>query len=510
MELNRRRNAILGTFWGFIQKIITIVFPFIIRTIFIKTLGAQYLGLNGLFSSILNVLNLTELGFSSALVFSMYKPIVDDDKNKICALLNLYRNCYRIIGLIILCLGGWLIPFIPKLISGSIPDNINIYVIYLMSLGATVLSYWLFAYRISLFEAHQRIDIINIVKSVILAITYFFQIIFLILYKNYYLYLSINIFSQIVLNLITAYVSKRYYPYYYPIGKLSGDECKEIFRKVGDLFTAKVGGIVNNSADQIVISAFLGLEILAAYQNYYFIISTVLSFFYLFFNACHAGIANCLIKNKTDENVSLLYNINFITFIGLNFCCVSILCLAQPFITIWLGKDFLLPIKFLILFVVYFASEIIPRTLIVFKDAAGLWHKDRFRPLVVSGVNLFLNIIVVRKFGLIGVTLSTIIAMLFVGFPWLILNIDKNLFKINVRKFIFSICIYLLVIIFDCFITYKILEKVKIENAFLDLIVRGLFCLIIPNSIFLFVFFRTKENKYLLNIIMKAKEKTNA
>lgn len=506
MEINRRKNAFLGTLWGFIQRVISIIFPFIIRTIFIKKLGAQYLGLNGLFSSILNVLNLAELGFSSALVFSMYKPIVDDDNNKICALMNLYKTCYRIIGFIVLLLGGLLTPFIPKLISGTMLDEINIYIIYLMNLGATVLSYWLFAYCISLFEAHQRVDIINIIKSIILVITYIVQLITLVVFRNYYLYLLINIASQIFFNLIIAYSSKKHYPKYKPCGNVQKEERKEIFKKVCDLFTAKIGGIFNNSADQIVISAFLGLEILAVYQNYYFIISTVLSFFYLFFNACHAGIANYLITNKSEENSKLLYNINYIAFFGLNFCCVSIMCLTQPFITLWLGQDFLLSISFLIFFVLYFSAEIIPRTLILFKDAAGLWHKDRFRPLIVSFVNLFLNVLVVKHFGLIGVTLSTIIAMLFVGFPWLLVNIDRNLFKIDIKKFLFSILKYIIVIIVNCFITYKIIEILNIHNLLYNLFVSTLLCLIIPNTMFLVLFYKTEENQYLLNIIKERKE----
>ena len=180
MKIERTKNATRNIIYGVILKIYQLLGPFILRTIFIYTLGVKYLGLNSLFNSILSVLNLAELGVGSALIFSMYKPIAENDTEKICALMNLYKLYYRIIGLVILVIGLILVPFIPNLISGSVPKDINIYVLYLMNLCATVLSYWMFAYKTCLFGAHQRNDIISKITMVSSTLQYIVQAILLI------------------------------------------------------------------------------------------------------------------------------------------------------------------------------------------------------------------------------------------------------------------------------------------------------------------------------------------
>ena len=169
---NTKRNIIYGS----INKIIMLLCPFIIRSIIIKNLGMDYVGLGSLFTSILQVLSLAELGFGSAIVYSMYKPIAEDDADRICALMRLYRTYYRLIGLFIGTVGLCLTPFIPKLIKGSIPTGLNIYVLYLMNLGVTVLSYWLFAYRNCLFSAHQRIDVTSKIAIITDTIKYVCQL----------------------------------------------------------------------------------------------------------------------------------------------------------------------------------------------------------------------------------------------------------------------------------------------------------------------------------------------
>ncbi|MCD7811598.1 MAG: oligosaccharide flippase family protein [Ruminococcus sp.] len=501
MKINRKRNAIAGTFTGVILKIFQILVPFIIRTIFIRTLGIEYLGLNSLFTSILQVLNLAELGVSSALVFSMYKPIVEDDHKKICQLMNLYKTYYRIIGLIVLGIGLVLLPFIPKLISGAVPSDINIYIIYLMNLASTVLSYWLFAYRNSLFTAHQRNDVINTITIFTSSISYILQIIVLLTLKNYYLYLGINIFGQILLNIVTAIASKKFYPQYKPEGKLPKEERTVIMKKVRDLFTAKVGAVINNSADTIVISAFIGLELVAIYQNYYYIVSAIMAFFAVFYSACTAGIGNSLIVRGEEENRQLLFNLNHINFMALNFCCTGLVCLYQPFMKLWVGEDYMLDFSFVILFALYLYAEEVARPMIYFKDAGGIWKEDRFRPLTSAFVNLSLNLILVHFIGLYGIIISTICAYLFISLPWVILNINKCLFSIDIRKYLSKFVLYTFLIVADVIITYMICNLIKIESIIFTLIVRAVICIVVPNSIFFLVFFKTKENKYLVNSV---------
>ena len=170
-------------------------------------LGVEYLGLNSLFTSILHVLNLAELGIGSSMVFAMYKPIAVDDRSTLCALLALYRKYYRIVGAVVLTGGLVILPFLPELIHGSVPRGINLYVLYLLNLFSTVSSYWLFAYRNSILHAHQRNDVISKIQLLTNTIKYCFQLIVLAVLRNYYLYVVIIIIAQILENLITAFAA---------------------------------------------------------------------------------------------------------------------------------------------------------------------------------------------------------------------------------------------------------------------------------------------------------------
>ena len=198
-RIDRTKNATRNIVFGSILKIYQIIVPFIMRTAMIYFMGVQYLGLNSLFTSILQVLNLAELGVGSAMIYSMYKPIAEDNNAAICALMKLYRTYYRVIGLIIAVAGCALTPFIPKLISGDVPEEVNIYVLYLLNLGATVLSYWLYAYKNSILQAYQRMDVVSKVALVTSTIQYVFQLLVLWLFKNYYYYMgyliSLGIYS---------------------------------------------------------------------------------------------------------------------------------------------------------------------------------------------------------------------------------------------------------------------------------------------------------------------------
>lgn len=501
MKIERKKNAINGTITGIIVKLVQIVFPFILRTVFIKTLGIDYLGLNSLFASILQVLNLAELGVSSALVFSMYKPIAEDDTIKICELMNLYKRYYRIIGCVILIIGLIIVPFLPHLIDGDIPQDINLYIIYIMHLCATVLSYWLFSYRSALFSAHQRLDITNVISFFISLFTYATQVVCLLTVRNYYFYLLISIISQIVLNIIIAIASKIVYPDYYPNGVLPEEEKRIINNKVKDLFTAKVGGVINTAADTLVMSAFLGLKVIAIYQNYYYIVSSLMAFFNIFFAACTAGIGNSLVINSKDENRKLLYNLNHILFFALNFCCACLVSLFQPFMKLWVGKEYMLGFEYVILFAIYLYIEEGPRTMLNFKDAGGIWKKDRFRPLITAITNLVLNIILVNVMGLYGILLSTILSFGIVAFPWLLHNIHYCMFELPIVHYVLDYMTYVLVAIGNATICYYVNSLISVQSSIVDLVMRFIICIVISTLSFELVFWKKKENKYMLSIL---------
>ena len=414
MKIDRTKNATRNITSGIALKLYQLITPFIIRTIMIYLLGVEYVGLNSLFTSILQVLNLAELGVGSAMVYSMYKPIAEDDSTTICALLRLYKVYYRAIGWIVLIAGVVIMPFVPKLISGDVPAGINVFVIYGLNLAATVASYWLFAYKNSLLIAHQRTDIVNKTTILVTTVQYVLQILVLLVWKNYYMYLIIALASQVMLNVVTAVFANKMYPTYKPEGKLNKEEVKGINRRVGDLFTSKLGGIIVNSADTIVISAFLGLSVLGVYNNYYYIMNSVLGFVTVIFTACTAGIGNSLIVDTEEKNLRDLNKLTFlISWIGC-FCCSCFLCLYQPFMRIWVGEKYLLSFGCVVCFVVYFYIRILNQVLIVYKDAAGMWHEDRFRPLCTALANLIMNIVLVQFIGIYGILLSTVLSTLFI------------------------------------------------------------------------------------------------
>ena len=492
MKIDRTRNASRNIVYGVVLKIYQLIMPFVMRTAMIYLLGVQYLGLNGLFTSILQVLNLAELGVASAMVYSMYKPIVEDDAAAICALMRLYRTYYRVIGLVICIAGLILLPFLPKLISGDVPDDINVYILYLMNLGATVLTYWLFAYKNSILQAHQRLDVTSKVMLITETIKYLLQFFVLLFFHNYYYFVLVLLFIQVMNNIITAIVSNKMYPNYHPEGKLDSAVVKKLNGKIKDLFTAKLGGTIVNSADTIVISSFLGLTALAVYQNYYYIMSSVIAFIGILLSSCTAGIGNSLIVESIDKNHNDFRTLTFLVSWIAGICVCCFLCIYQPFMTLWVGEEYLLSFSCVVLFSIYFFCFVINSLFCTYKDAAGIWHEDRFRPLIGAIVNLTLNLLLVNQFGIYAILLSTIISYVFVAMPWLIHNLYKLLFKRSCKSMVKRLFLYTAVVIVSGTAVFLIAEQLP-GNGIVNIILRLGFCLVIPNILFILFFRKSSE-----------------
>lgn len=506
MKLERTKNATKNIFFGAILKIYQIIVPFLMRTAMIYTLGVKYLGLNSLFVSILQVLNLAELGVGSAMIFSMYKPIANDDDKTICALMNLYKKYYRIIGLVILSIGIIICPIIPYLIKSDLPDGINIYVLYLMNLMITVVSYWLFAYKNCLLQAHQRNDIISKITLAVNTIQYLLQFIVLFIIKDYYWYVMISLLAQIAINIITAYVANKMYPKYKAIGNLEKTKIKDINQRVKDLFTSKVGYVIVNSADSIVISAFLGLTVLAIYQNYYYILTAIIGIVSVIFNSCSAGIGNSLVIESKEKNYLDLKKFTFI-IVWLSGNCVSeLICMYQPFMELWVGKELLLNFSAVICFVTYYFIYEINSLLNTYKDSAGIWHNDRFRPLTTALVNLALNLILVNFIGIYGVLLSTVISTVCVGLPWLIYNLFKEVFFCSPKEYVIKLLKYTIIIIVTSIVTYFATCWIR-DVSIIMLIIRAIISFLITNIIFILFFGKSEELKMTTELVLKVLKK---
>lgn len=431
---SKTKNTSRSIIWGFIGKIVAIVLPFMVRTVIIYFLGIEYTGLNSLFTSILSVLSFAELGVGSALLSSMYKPVSDNDIEKVNAYLNLYRRCYRIIGSIILIAGLVLMPFLPKLINGIYPADINIYILYGIYLVNTVLSYFMFSYKNSILIATQRNDIISKVGIVILIATDVVQLILLLLFKNYYLYVIIMPIMTIANNLMIALISKKLYPEVFAKGEVDKEDVRAIFIKLKGLVFQQIGGIILSSADTIVISAYLGLRLLGMYNNYYFIINALFGFFAVIQTSLYPSIGNSLHTDTVEKNYSDFKFFHFLYILCDIFCATCLLSLFQPFIKLWVGESMMLEMPLVILLVVYFYTFKMSDICSIYRFAAGIFEKWKYVPFIAGVTNLTLNLYLTKIIGLYGIVLSTIFALVFIYLPFYCYPIIKHCFK-NTKYF---------------------------------------------------------------------------
>lgn len=415
--MGRTKNSVINSIWSILSRIVSLILPFIARTVIIQVLGVEYLGLGSLFNSVLRILNMAELGVGSAIVFSMYKPVAENDTDLICALMNVYKRVYRIIGIVVLVIGMILLPFLPKLIEGSVPADINIYLLYLVYLGNSVVSYWLFAYKSSVLNACQRNDIISKVTIVTNLLMYGMQISLLLLIQNYYLYaLALPIFT-IIKNIITAYYSTKYYPQYYCNGTIPESLKKDISKRVTGLMMDKVAFASRNAFDSVIVSAFLGLQSVAIYNNYYYILSAISGLMTAVVAAILPSIGNSIALESAEKNERDMKNFFFMYMCISGLCYCFFLNLYQPFMKVWVGDDLRFSTITMVVFSLYFLVEKSENILGNYYDAAGMWWNGRWKGLIEAIANLSLNIILCRLLGVFGVVIATLISMLFVGIP---------------------------------------------------------------------------------------------
>lgn len=504
--MGRTRRAFVNIIWGFIEKMITLICPFIIRTIMIYKLGNEYLGLNGLFTSILQVLSLAELGFGDAIVFSMYKPIIENDNKMLSALLNLYKKVYRIIGIVILCVGLLILPFITKFVKGGYPSEVNIYVLYCIYLFNTVISYFLFAYKESLLKAHQRNDVNSRILSGCNIVMYVLQIIVLLLFSNYYLYIIIMPVTTIVLNCVRSLFVKKMYPQIVCEGHIEKDAVIGLSKRIIGLTLNKLAQVCRNSFDSIIISSFLGLVILARYQNYYYIISALSVMVSIITTAVGAGIGNSIAAETVEKNYSDYKEFLFIYNWTACFCTVCMLCLYQPFIELWVGKSNVLPLSTVILCCIYFYMMKLGDVAAVYRQAAGIWWEDKFRPIVESVVNLAVNIVLVKYIGVDGVLLSTIISIVCINIPWATCVLFKVYFKMSIKEVFFKYIRYFIETAVLCAAVYGICSRIN-GNLLVVLVVRAIICIGLVNVGLYIISYRKPEFVSAKNRVFRRKKR---
>lgn len=509
MANSRTQNSIRNIAFGLVNRIVSILFPFIVRTIFIRSLGEEYLGLNSLYGSILQVLNLADLGFASAIVASMYKPIADGDVSKVSALLNLYRKLYKVVGSVLLVIGLILTPFIDKLINGTPPSDVNIHVLWLLYLFNTVVSYLFFAYKVSLINAHQRNDITEKIGALCKIIFSILQIVIVGVFKNIYLYVFLTIINSITYNLWCSFECNRRFPQYTCSGNLDNETQKGITKNIGALALHKIGNTVSVSLDSIVISVFLGLTTVAIYGNYYYIITAIASVINLIYSAITASIGNSIVTETSEKNYNDLRKFFFLNTWLIGWCCVCFMCLFQDFMTIWMGDNLLFGITTVFCLVLRFYFDQIRKVVLTYKDAAGMWWADKWRPLVGCIVNLALNIILVNMIGVTGVMLSTVFSYAFVELPWETHALFKIYFKCSEKSYYMEMITITLKMAIAGIVTYSICTLINI-NIIVAIVIKLIICIVITNAIFILLNIKNKDFKlgmeFLIRIIKGIKK----
>ena len=489
MSDSRTKNARRNIYASLFNKLITMVLPFWTRSAIIYFVGVLYLGLNGLFTSILLVLSLAELGVGSAMVFSMYKPVAEGDDETVCALLNLYRKLYRLIGTAILVLGLLFTPFIKLVIHGDIPTDTNIYILYLIALFNTVVSYFLFAYKTSVLAATQRMDITTNTTTALTVLSGLLQILLLFLFKNYYYYCIVTPVATVAGNLIRSRIVDKMYPQYTCHGEVSKELKAEIKKRVLGLCIYRISAAMRYSLDSLVLSAFLGLTVLAKYNNYFVIMNAIVGVMEMLTSNTTSSIGNSIVLESQEKNYKDFRRIQ-LAFMWLSgICTVCMFCIYQPFMEMWVGKDLMFNDTVMTVFCAYFFCNRWGDICYTYRQGAGLWWEDRYRPMVEAVVNLTFNIILVQVIGVVGVMLSTIIGLLFINSIWGSRVLFKHYFTdYKQSKYLLELLIFTLATAAACAVCgglCSLLPAVPGRSVLgvLFLLVRGGICVTVGNLI---------------------------
>lgn len=497
----RTNNSIINSIATLISNILSFIIAFVAQAIFIRILGAEYLGLNGLFTNLLSMLSIFELGIGNAIVFNLYKPIAENNEKKINSLMRFYKKTYNIIAFVILVAGILLMPFLKYIVTTNIKE-INIYLVYVLFLISTVSSY-IMTYKRNLIIANQKNYIINIIHMGYLVILNLSQLLIIYFTKNYYIYLIAKICCQLFENIIINIKANNDYKYLNikSADKLDKKTEKDIFSRVRALFFHKIGGIIINGTDNIIISIFLGLQQVGLYTNYYTITSALTSLFGQIISSATASVGNLLISNNQKKSYEVFDKMRFLNSWISIFSAVSFMVIVQPFIRIWVGEEYLISIGTVAVITFNYFQKMQRISYSTFKDSAGIWREDKFVPLIESLLNIIFSIICLKLFGLAGVLMGTIISGLALWCYSYPKFVYKKLFNRSYKDYIIETINYIIIFILTAIPTYFISKAIIVNNIFLKLIINVIICLIIPNVILIIIFRKNKNYNYFKELI---------
>ncbi len=416
MDRGRVYNSFRNFLFGAFSQIAALLLAFIVRSVFIRYLSLSYLGLNGLFTNVLTILSLAELGFGTVMIHALYRPLAENNEEKIQAYMQFYAKVYRVIGLIVAFAGIALMPFLDYLIKGREAIDINIELLYGLYLLESVSSYF-FAYKRSILNADQKAYICSWVHFKILVIRSVLQILVLILFQDFICYILIQILSTFLENVYLSYKVNRMYPYLKIRQKirLTKEELNSIKKNVYALILSNIGRVTIKGSSNIIISAFVGITVVGLYSNYVMITGAVIMILSQVFSAMTGSVGNFLAKEDSSKHLELFERLDFLNFWLYGVCGICIYVFINPVIGVWIGKEFTLDKVVVLVISLNFVLEGFLYSLWLFRSTMGLFVQGKYRPIFSAIINICVSVFLGHSWGIVGVLLGTTVARLAVN-----------------------------------------------------------------------------------------------
>ena len=416
---------------GLFLRMMTLGLSFLSRTFFIRCLGDDCLGLNGLFTTILTMFSLVELGIGQAITFYMYKPIAEENTRRLTVLVKFYKLCYRIIGITIAVLGCALIPVLPRIINLEADVPYNIPLLYVLYVANTAVTYLFFSYPRTVLTAYQEGALVNKVDSAFALVSVVLEILLLVLTKNFYAYLLVRLAISIVKNLVLGIIATKKHPYIREktTEKISRSEIKEMFKDIYGLFVVRLSAQMIDSTDNLFISAMIGTVLAGYNSNYMMMINAIYGIVSTIIYSCGASLGNLCATESKERAENVFSTLNFINFWISCFCTTCLFQLMNPFITLVWGAHYTFDLFTVALMCGNFYIVSSMYTVFSFRQSLGLFRECIYYQFAGAIVNIILDFILIRFMGIAGLFAATVIVNVFiVCFPY-----SNNLYKVGFR-----------------------------------------------------------------------------
>lgn len=497
--MSRTANSIKNIKYALIGQMLALLVTFVSRIVFVTVLSAEYLGINGLFTNILSILSLAELGIGTAIVYSMYKPIAENNVEKIKSLMKLFKKTYTLIGLIIIALGIMLVPFLHFFIK-DIPEVDYINLIFIIFVVNSAISYF-FSYKRFLIIANEKKYIASLYRYAIFIAMSIFQIIILYTTQNYILFLSVELVATLSENILVSLRADKMFPYLKEknILPLEAKEKIEIKKNVQALIYHRIGGVVVLGTDNILISMLIGIVAVGIYSNYLLIIASLTMIYGLIFESLTASIGNLGITQSAEKNRSVFSSTNFAAFWIYGFSAIALWNLVNPFIYLWLGGEYLFEMEIVAILIVNFYMMGMRTSVRVFKDAHGLYWYDRYKPLAESIINIVASVILANYVGVAGIFLGTMVSTITTSFWVEPFVLYKYGFESSSAEYFKQYLKYAVITIGAGMITWFICQYV-VDTGIISFMIRVLICGVVPNLLFFLIFRKNNDFSYIIQV----------